>query len=336
MTIPTNGVEPSRPATASRSGRGPALHLLSLVELLAATDERPADFLAFGIPKVGVTVQAGPPKVGKSLLAGQLALAVASGLPECLGQRVGTGGVVYVIEEGSQQGLAWRVRRQMAGLGLDRAAVRFAYRQRVRLDERASVAALRGLVTAMRPALIVMDPLNRLHGRDENRPSDMTPVMDAAAAIAYDLACAVLIVHHVAKPSQERGGGRTADLIRGAGAIRAASDANLVLRPRGSDTSGLVHVVGEFRDSDPLDVTLELDRESLLFRLADEPHASRAISEEELVSFVEEAGRVTAAQVAARFGVRSKKTAQARLEEVEVIDWTEGARNTRHYFLRTA
>jgi len=78
----------------------------------------------------------------------------------------------------------------------------------------------------------VIDPLNRTHAVDENRPTEMTRVMDGVADLAYGLGIAVLAIHHLGKPSAERRGDPW-DRFRGASSIRSGSDANLMLDPSG-------------------------------------------------------------------------------------------------------
>ena len=287
--------------------------VLSWADLMAEPPE-PPPVLADGIPKVGLTVLAGPPKVGKTLWASQTALACRS---------------TIVVEEGSLAGVAWRLRKQAAGLSIvdptpDLVVV---HRQRVRLDNRDSVAWLREHVEERRPDLLVLDPLNRLHGADENRPSQMTPVMDALAGIAYDFGIAVLCVHHLAKPSDERRGDIW-DRFRGATSIRSGTDANLIL-----DGSGeRVRLVGEFRDAEPLSDYLELDRETLLFRSVDAPRVAGKVDPDELRAYIVELTRVTVSEAAIRFGV-TKPTARVALEGLPGIDWHDGPRGARFYTL---
>lgn len=166
--------------------------VLSWAELMA-NPPAPPPVLRPGMPEEGVTVLAGSPKVGKTLLACQWSLEV--GRPALL-----------AIEEGSLAGVAYRMSRQAEALGITDPPIHVLHRQRFRLDDRRSVDRLRAVVEQVQPALVVMDPLNRLHGADENRPTQMTPVMDALAGIAHDFHTAVLAVHHLAKPSAERRG----------------------------------------------------------------------------------------------------------------------------------
>ena len=106
---------------------------------LMANPPGPPPVLRPGLPEVGVTVLAGSPKVGKTLLACQWAL--EAGRP-----------VLLVVEEGSLAGVAYRLSRQADDMGIVDPPVRVLHRQRIRLDNRLSVDRLRALVVAIRPA----------------------------------------------------------------------------------------------------------------------------------------------------------------------------------------
>jgi hypothetical protein len=290
------------------------LRALSWDELMAEPAE-PPPMIAQGIPEVGVTVIAGSPKVGKTLYASQTALQTGRH-------------ALLVVEEGSLAGIAYRLRRQAAELGIEGPSIEVLHRKRIRLDDRKSVAMLRAYVDATRPALVILDPLNRLHSADENRPSQMTPVMDALAEIAYDVRCAVLAVHHLAKPSAERRGDIW-DRFRGASSIRSGTDANLVL----DGTGDRIRLVGEFRDAEPLTEWLELDRDALLFRPADPPEAPTKVDPIALRAFVDERGQVVARQIVERFTV-SKATALVALRALGCDEYT-GARGQITFSLGT-
>ena len=293
-----------------------ATGLLSWRDLQAEPQEPPPQ-LCPGIPLVGVTVLAGAPKVGKTLLASQRALETGRT-------------ALLIIEEGSLAGISYRLRRQADDLGLVDPPLSVMHRQRIRLDNRASVARVREYVAELRPDLVVMDPLNRLHGADENRPTQMTPVMDALARIAYDFGVAVLAIHHLAKPSQDRRGDIW-DRFRGASAIRSGTDANLAM----DGTGDLIHLVGEFRDAEPLSEYLQLDREALVFRSVDGPKSVGKIDPDALRAFVVERRQVTARETMSRFDVKSKATALKALEDLEGIDWFDGPRGQRFYTFGT-
>ena len=306
-------------ASHARAVRGGGLNPMSWADLMA-TPATPPPVLRPGVPKVGLTVLAGAPKVGKTLRLSQIAL--ESGVP-----------AVLVIEEGSLAGVSYRLRRQAAALELTDPPLVVLHRQRIRLDDRASVARLRALFESIdpRPELVGFDPLNKLHAQDENKPAAMTPVLEAMAAIAYELECAVIATHHLAKPSSERGHD-IMDRFRGATSIRSGTDANLVMDGQGD----VVKLVGEFRDAEPLVEYLELDSATLLFSAGEEPETPSRPSKVDPVALralVEERGQVVVAQVVERFGV-SKPTATAALRALG-CDEFEGARGALTFTLRT-
>lgn len=284
---------------------GAPVGLMTWADLMAKPPEPPPQ-LRPGVPLVGVCVLAGSPKVGKTLWSSQAALEARRP-------------ALMVIEEGSLDGMSYRLRCQAAALDVSDPPVSIMHRQRIRLDNRQSVHHLREIVGQLRPALVVLDPLNRLHGADENRPTQMTPVMDALAGIAYDYTCAVLAIHHLAKPSAERRGDIW-DRFRGASAIRSGTDANLALDGSGDH----LRLVGEFRDAEPLSVWLELDRETLIFTPAEAPEAPAKVDPIALREYVEQRGQVTARQVQEQFEV-ARHTALKALRALG-CDEFEGAR----------
>lgn len=269
-----------------------------------------------GVPEVGVTVLAGSPKGGKTLWAGQVAIESKRS-------------TLLVIEEGSRSAIAYRLRKQAEALGIESPPITVMHRQRIRLEDRDSLAKLRDHLDETQPALVIFDPLNRLHSADENKPSAMTPVMDALAELAYDGHRAVIAIHHVNKPSQERRGDPW-DRMRGASSIRSGTDANLILD---GDRGTYRKLLGEFRDAEPLIEHLDLDRDALLFRPAEEPTAPSKVDPMALRAFVEERGQVTGRQVVERFGV-SKTTALYALRALGCDEWP-GSRGVLTFALGT-
>lgn len=291
--------------------------VISWAALMAEPPEPPPTIRP-GIPEVGVAIFAGVPKVGKSLWASQTAL--ESRRPTLL-----------IIEEGSRSGISFRLRRQAFELGIEDPPITVMHRQRIRLDDRASVSRLRAYLAETRPELVILDPLNRLHSADENKPSQMTPVMDALAEIAYDDGGrAVVAIHHVNKPSADRRGDIW-DRLRGASSIRSGTDANLILD---GDRGNYRKLVGEFRDAEPLLEHLEFDRARLLFLPAAAPEAAPSkVDPIALRLFVEERRQVAAQLVAERFSV-SRNTAKYALRALGCDEYA-GARGILTFSLGT-
>jgi hypothetical protein len=315
---PVDEGEPPFPGESIIGARPKAITLIktnkpmSWAEIMAEPDE-PVPTIAPGIPKVGLTVLAGSPKVGKSLYLTETALTV--------------GRTLLVFEEGSRSGIAYRLRRQAEALNVKEPDLRLLHLAHMRLDNRENVKRLRELVAEYKPVMVGLDPLNRLHGADENRPSQMTPVMDALAGIAYDFGCSVTCVHHLGKPSMERRGDIW-DRFRGASSIRSGTDSNLILDNAGHQ----LHLVGEFRDAEPLSRYLVLDRDTLTFSEGEAPDASK-VKAVDLLAFVLERGETGAREVMAAFGC-SRNIAKERLDALAELDKFEGARGEWRWFPR--
>jgi regulatory protein RepA len=81
-------------------------------------------------------------------------------------------------------------------------------------------------------ALVILDPMSRLHGADENANAIGTAVVNAAERIAREVGCTVLISHHTGKASATSQN-ETAYAARGASGI--ADAARVVLRLRQID-----------------------------------------------------------------------------------------------------
>lgn len=76
-------------------------------------------------------------------------------------------------------------------------------------------------IEAVRPGVLILDPLIELHNADENDNTALRAVMATLRALAIRFKMAVLLVHHARKGSAGAAG--DPDMIRGAGAIVGAA-----------------------------------------------------------------------------------------------------------------
>jgi hypothetical protein len=180
-----------------------------------------------------VGIVGGEPKCGKSFLALELAVAVASGRPALRRFPVRDPGPVllYAAEDAAPV-----VRERLAGIAaaanvaFDTLAVDVITAPRVRLDDSADVARLRETVARVQPRLLVLDPFVRLHQRDENAVAEVAPLLATLRALQRRFASAVLLVHHTRKlPGAVRAG----QTLRGSSELHAWGDSNLYLRRQG-------------------------------------------------------------------------------------------------------
>jgi len=175
----------------------------------------------------------GEPKCGKSFLALDLAVAVAAGVP-ALGRFpvVQPGPVlVYPAEDAPAA-----VRRRLEGIARI-AGVRFATldvhvitEPTVRLDLARDRERLARTVEAIRPRLVVLDPLVRLHRVDENTAGEIAPVLAGLRELERGYATAVMLVHHARKGA---GHARAGQALRGSSELHAWGDSNLYVRRAG-------------------------------------------------------------------------------------------------------
>ena len=142
---------------------------LSSADLLALGHRNPTEWVVQGrLPGGGTSILVGEPGVGKSTLAGELALAVSRGAP-WLGFGTSPGPVLYV----SVGGRLDEIRGSFAALGLSPAdEVQFV----PVAPGAAALERIRELAGSLRPALIIVDPLQALFEAEELNDGCVSPL----------------------------------------------------------------------------------------------------------------------------------------------------------------
>ena len=178
-----------------------------------------------------VGVIGGAPKCAKTWLSLDMALSVATGTP-CLGKYAvpepGTV-LVYLAEDALVvvreriEGMAWH-----RGLDLDRVEVHVIAAPVLRLDQERDRMRLWETTRRLRPRLLVLDPLVRLHGIDENRAGDVAELLAYFRSLQRELGLSVVLVHHTRKNAAD--GVAAGQGLRGSGDIHAFGDSNLYLQ----------------------------------------------------------------------------------------------------------
>lgn len=183
----------------------------------------------WGDSSVGVI--GGAPKCAKTWLGLDMALSVATGTP-CLGKyAVPKSGpvLVYLAEDALPI-----VRQRVAGMarqrGLDLAAVELYVITAVtlRLDRDPHRSRLFETARRLRPRLLLLDPLVRLHGIDENHATEVAELLAYFRSLQRRLDLSVVLVHHTRKNAP--GGVAAGQGLRGSGDLHAFGDSNLYLR----------------------------------------------------------------------------------------------------------
>lgn len=174
----------------------------------------------------------GMPKTCKSWLGLDLAVSVSSGTP-CLdhfGVRERGTTLVYLAEDALPivreriASLCAHRRIDIATLDLHVITVPV-----LRLDLEGDQARLSATLARVRPRLLLLDPLVRMHRLDEDSSSDMSALLGFLRRLQREHAVAVVLVHHLGKRSRAQLG----QALRGSSDLHAWSDDNAFLTRQG-------------------------------------------------------------------------------------------------------
>jgi hypothetical protein len=151
------------------------------------------------IGATGLIVAWGPPKCGKSFWVFDAVMHIATGW-EYRGRRVTQGNVVYLALEG-QDGFADRVdafRQQRFEDGVGDVPGFYLVKERTDLvkDTAELIKCIQSQCTAGKPAVVVIDTMNRSLVGSESKDEDMAAYIKAADIIKETFQCAVIIIHH--------------------------------------------------------------------------------------------------------------------------------------------
>jgi len=183
----------------------------------------------WGAKSVGVI--GGAPKCAKTWLGLDIALSVATGTA-CLGKYVvpEPGPVLIYLAEDSLPAVRGRVAgmARHRGTELSGVEIHVITAGSLRLDREPDRMRLLETTRRLRPRLLLLDPLVRLHGIDENNASEVAALLAYFRSLQRLLDVSVILVHHTRKNAT---GGAAAGLgLRGSSDIHAFGDSNLYLR----------------------------------------------------------------------------------------------------------
>jgi hypothetical protein len=240
--------------------------VLSLAQLLEQQPPTPPPSLLEPglLPAQGIGFVGGEPKVGKSLLVANLALALAAG-SQRIGFPVPTPRRVLVCQfELPLPQFVSRLLVMRRSLGPDAD-------QNLLVDTRATghlLSAPQGLnhfVVAARAAaaeVIVLDPLYSTHDQDENDTRSMAALCQTLLRLRDATKAALIVVHHIRKSITRE---EIGSAFRGSSALHAVGDTYMLLT-RPSPQLPTLELRFQFRYSPPQPPrSLQLDPQSLWF-----------------------------------------------------------------------
>jgi hypothetical protein len=209
----------------------PFLDVLRAADLQSACPSTPPWLIEQLWSANAVGIVGGMPKSLKTWLALEMAVAVASG-SSCLGQFAVpvAGPVLLYAAEDSQTSLRGRLESlvHQRGLRLADVDLRVIIEQSLRLDRAADQERLEATLTLHRPALLILDPLVRLHAIDENAAGEIAALLGYLRLLQRKTGTAIGLVHHARKNiSPNAGAGYS---LRGSSDLYAWVDSFLYLR----------------------------------------------------------------------------------------------------------
>jgi hypothetical protein len=216
--------------TASVPGGATPLPVVRASELKVSESRQPwlIEHL-WGHEAVGII--GGSPKSGKTWLALEIAVSVASGSP-CLNAFAihSPGPVLLYAAEDPTSALRERVRTlaQVHGVDFQRLDLHIITVDALRLDRSDHQERLEATLQTYKPALLILDPLVRVHSIDENVAGQVAALLGFLRALQRKSGTAIALVHHVRKNASAAAG--PGNSLRGSGDLYAWVDSFLYLR----------------------------------------------------------------------------------------------------------
>lgn len=266
---------PSRIAGAFTPGAPLAVAPQSLTTTTAAalmsTEFPPVAWVIDRYLPEGLTILAGKPKLGKSWMALDWALAVA-GNGQALGRPVQHGDVLYAALEDNFRRLQARVKRMMPfGGAPERLTLAIQW---ARLDDGGVDAVRAWIEAADAPRLVIIDTLAKVRGASNAKDSAYdadSNALSALHALANEKGIAIVVVHHVRKMAADD----PLDTVSGTLGLTGTADTTLVLD---RSTSG-VTFYGRGRDLEDFEIAVEFTANSCRWRVIGDANEVRRSDE---------------------------------------------------------
>ncbi|MDA2916069.1 AAA family ATPase [Nitrospinae bacterium AH_259_B05_G02_I21] len=276
------------------------------------------------LPTKSIAFISGTAKQGKSVLALNMAINLASGTP-FLGQfhvpivRK----VLYINAEIAEESLRERLKIMLAGNGPHprKGHLLHLSRRDIKLDNRDHIARFGRLVERYRPDVVILDPLSKFHSADENSASEMMRLLSGLDTLVQEYGISLVIVHHHGKPNPESRR-RGAQLMRGSSTMFDYGDGYITMTHWKSEGgSSLAKLTFELRNAQPIPpLVVCRDNETLWYTVeAEISHGSAKLTPTDVVNVLKASGGEMMRQdlittVGDRLGV-SDRTVERAIEE---------------------
>ena len=235
-----------------------ASSILTAPQLLALELPEPSPVIE-GVISEGLTLLAGKPKLGKSILALNLAAAIATGRPALGGFATRPGPVLYLsLEDGPR-----RLKGRLAKVAPEAPEALELATDWPRVEE-GCLATLGTYVSEHAPRCVLIDTLARVRPRDDRSRDKYQADYESLAGLqrlAIERGLAMIVIHHTRKADASD----FLDAVSGTAGLTAAADSIAVLRRARSEAAAILEVTG--RDVEERSFALQLDGEALTWML---------------------------------------------------------------------
>jgi hypothetical protein len=178
-----------------------------------------------------VGILGGAPKCCKSWLGLDMAISVASGTP-CLGRFAAChpGTVLIYLAEDTLADVRTRCEAICThrSISLNQLDLFTITATSLRLDKNEDQKRLHATIAHIKPRLLLLDPLVRLHRLDENSSADISRILGFLRELQREHALAIILVHHASKRQHAQPG----QALRGSSDLHAFGDSNVYLARR--------------------------------------------------------------------------------------------------------
>ena len=214
----------------------------------------------------GAGIIGGPAKGYKTWYGLEMCVAIASGMP-CLKRFpvLDPGPVLVYLAEDALPQLRKRVEGlcRYHGIEISSLMMHVITSPALRLDQEADQKALMNTVALLKPKVILLDPLVRMHSLSENDSRDMAWLLGFLRELQRAHGTAVMLTHHASKRSHSRPG----QALRGSGDLYAFVDC-LAYLARDGDHSTLTLEHRSAAAIEPLTLVLKSDNDSAHLEVA--------------------------------------------------------------------
>ncbi len=201
-------------------------------------DDRDDWVIRDAIPRGEPSLLAGPPKSGKTWMAADLLLSIASGttwLGSFENTMIEPARAFGVLLEDSERRLRKRIWQLARGRGIDPRLLQDTLsitRKPFGMPDRKDMAALTGELKLWKPAVVIVDNLTRTMAGDPNATKEAAAFGRAWMKLCQDSGAAICFLHHTAKAgTDDRRKRSPADRVRGSGDFVATARNVMVIDP---------------------------------------------------------------------------------------------------------